>query len=520
MNRLTFTSIALPAALWVVALVPHAVSTQATDSSKTDSIRVGKLLEEALEAAKTIPPNTGDFKAYIAMSIASAQAKAGETKAAEQTFQLAIEEADKMQIGANHKERMLSWIASEQAKAGFTEAASRTALGLNDAPMRVKALMEIVTALGRAGELTRAIKMAEDMERGEARDQALAAIAEQEGKQGRFDEAKTTIAAMTDDYQAILSLALLGNILYAKGQPDASKIWEQAFERASKMSTSDQSAINRKGYSQTEVVRQRASAGDVRAALKMCDAIQGPWQRAAFGAVVHQFVLAGDLRSAERLAQDHLLELSSWTAQAMAVAHFRSGDTKAALRVVDAITSDWRKVEALLAIARAQSKDGKRDEAFSTLKEALRLAERFQNSENIVGGKKGLLGLLLTCQIEVDDIDGARETFKSISSLKGNRADASICEAVAWMAILDLRSGRDQKAVEAIETCDTACMSHPLRRVAFVSTERSDAPHLLRLAPKLQAPQLQAMAFLGTAEGILRKEQDSKTPAKKDTNHP
>jgi hypothetical protein len=86
-------------------------------------------------------------RSWALSGIAEAQAKAGDIKASQSTFTLALNSAKTIDEGAWQRSRALSYIAVAQAKAGDIKAAFATVETIEDASERSRALRGIAEAL-------------------------------------------------------------------------------------------------------------------------------------------------------------------------------------------------------------------------------------------------------------------------------------------------------------------------------------------------------------------------------------
>jgi RNA polymerase sigma factor (sigma-70 family) len=351
--------------------------------AEKDEVKPAELLKQAAEAAQSIDDKT--WKVWELMSVAEAQAKAGQKDAAAKTFAEAIEAARR--VRGSEKDHRLRDVAEAQARAGDVKAAKETADGIEMEDSRASALSAVATAQAKAGDFKGAEEtigtITSDVRKGEA----LMALLEARAKAGRLDEASAAAAQITEDFGKIRAGASLAR---AHHRAKDAKAVARHIEEARKVYDAlpeDDKMRDTKSAAAHVLAEALAETGDVAGARKLAEAVKKePWQWIALGRVAAAQARTGDVKgalaTAAAIKNDPLREEA---VKDVLAEQLKAGDVKGARKTLEGLKRPYWRAESLIAIARAQAKAGDATAARDSLDSAFEEAQGVEEKEGLFG---------------------------------------------------------------------------------------------------------------------------------------
>jgi RNA polymerase sigma factor (sigma-70 family) len=235
--------------------------------------------------------------------------------------------------------------------------------------------------------------------------------------------------AVQDPGQKARALLLLAEAQTAAGQSKAAlETLRKAFAAAGTMPVDDYGQVNSRWQVLAGVAGAQAEAGDVDAARKTVEAIRKPAGNiealqpalshgSAYLAIAVAQAKAGKYQTATEtvgLIDDKLGWLRGRAQVDIVAVQARASDWKAARATVASLPQDPNKVRALAALAPAQAKAGKQDEARKSLDEALGIVNDFLMDRQGQEQRAETLSVLARAQAEMEDVKAALVTAETI----------------------------------------------------------------------------------------------------------
>jgi tetratricopeptide (TPR) repeat protein len=333
-----------------------------------------EILEKAAGAADDVKDDAQ--KAFVLMTIATAQAKVGDQPAARKSFQQAVQAAEAIQDNLYRKGTTLMFIAEAQAGAGEVEAALKTAEGIQTEGINCKewALAHIASAQAKAKNVEGALKTIESIP-DSGKSLALMLVASCLAGAGDFKQALTLVREMQDESYKVEALTKIAEAQFLAGERDAAKnVIDSARKIADGMEDSKPDVnTSRKASAQMLVALAQIASGDEKAGLKRAGDFKGSRHRDVIWAdVAIRRAKAGKVKEASQALgdiQDGVQKAA--VLRAVAAAQARAGDFKASRKTTDAIEFVREKAEALLDMAAVRLATGDQAAAADLYREAI-----------------------------------------------------------------------------------------------------------------------------------------------------
>jgi hypothetical protein len=394
-------------------------------------------------------------RSQILLGIAETQAKAGQLKAAEDTFALvdpkAIDERFEGQVvGEAQRELAL-------ARARRKEAASalKTILSMKDKDRQVHALVDVATALREAGD-----------------------------KEG----IRQVISELRNRRHRTHITARIAGALANSGDANAAKQFME--EERTIAQTNDEWVLR-------DLITAQATSGDISGALAAVSTLSdkallsGPSQRDwAYMSIADIQRRQGDARGAVSTAQ-RIQEARSRneTLSNLAVHLIDVGDFRHALEATAAIDHPYWKPTRATCLALT----GNMKEATETARAITREDDRSRAFQGIVEAR-----------LKSEDLAGALHVAPSVTS--------DPYSGFAWkaIAIAQAQEGQLSAAQQSVEKQNERGKPEVLRLVAKALIQATDASEVLKWAKSYKDSYEQAFALLGAAEGLLEGRRDKK----------
>jgi tetratricopeptide (TPR) repeat protein len=307
-------------------------------------------LTEALAAVRSIEDafERAILGASALRNIAAAQAQAGDIPGALATAR-SIEDT-------RERTEALQGIARAQARAGDISGALATARSIEDANLRVSTLHDIARAQAQAGDITGALATARSLANAKWRASALGSIALAQAEAGDIVGALATARSVEDALQRVFAVAAIAE---AQAQAGDRKGAEQTVTEARATARSVVDAASR-ARALAAIAIAQARAGDRQgAAQTLAEAratargIEDAWERAwRLQDIAQAQALTGDITGALATARSvEKADSLAWTLRGIAGAQARAGDIAGALAIIDEISDQARRAEALATVA-------------------------------------------------------------------------------------------------------------------------------------------------------------------------
>lgn len=348
-------------------------------------------------------------------SIAREQARAGLHDAASVTLLKAIEAA--LDTESDHR---LIDVAECVAQLGDEKAALAIAEAMDDpATQRKCAIARIATAQAKRGDTEAAAKNAAKIKGDRTwHGEALSGIAASQAEAGDLGAARQTAALISQDAAKARSLAKIASYQLRRGDRQAAaRVLQEALDAASPIPPvveGNQEPSDHRPSVLAEIAGVQAEIGMLDDARKTAKTITVPpwkdiaWKRIS-AAQISQGDSAGSLETANRIQDDfHKGE----TTKDIIIALAGANDLTTALQVASSIKSSWWRVCALLEIGKIQAQTGQRAAATRTFRDALGLAEQFEDAFM----KAGALSNIATAQAIANDDADTQEWIRHQSS--------------------------------------------------------------------------------------------------------
>jgi RNA polymerase sigma factor (sigma-70 family) len=373
-----------PAEPMPVARAAEPPAKEATKADPKETVKPTELIKQAAEAAYAIDDPT--WKVWVLISVAQAQARAGQKDASAKTFADALEAVKDVAAGdafGSERDHRRRDVAEGQAKAGDFKGALETAETINQDDARAGARAAVATAQAQAGDLKGAEEtiagIAVEVRKGEATRALVAA----QIKAGKLTEAAATAGGITHEFSrvvALLALARARDDKAAKYLQDARKIIE---------GIEDDERSDTRAVADGLLAEALAEMGDVKEARKLARAISAKksmWRWIALGRVAGAQTKAGDFKGALETAATIEDESDRDSAvKDVVTAQLAAGDLKGALKTLESLKRPFWRAEALSEIAKAQTRAGDRELAGKTFSQAFDEAQSVREKEGRAG---------------------------------------------------------------------------------------------------------------------------------------
>ncbi|MEV0034055.1 hypothetical protein [Nocardia sp. NPDC050793] len=413
---------------------------------------------------------------------------------------------------------------------GQVNRAEAIARSIPDRYVQASALVSLVEIVARAGDLNRALAIADSLTGLPAWEASvLASVAGAAGRAGGLDRAATLIAraetiadSITDHYEQARALASVAEAAVAAGDHD------RAATLIARAETIARSITDRYGQASALVslVEAVARAGDLNRAEDVADSITDPERQArALVLLVEAVANAGDLNRAAAIADfitDRYWHAKGLASAAGAVARAGDLDRAAALiaraeTIADSITKPELKAWALMSVAEAAAKADDFDRAGALIARAETIARSIPAGSSLMLDQQArVLVSVAEAAAKVGDLDRAETIANSITVFEQQVwALASVAEVLA-------REGDFDRAGALIARAETIARSipdpfqqqravHALVLVADAVTDAGDldgAGALIAraetLARSITSPEDQATAMVWVAKAVAK----------------
>lgn len=420
--KLAIRSVVLPAAIMLATGVQAHADEDACIAAPTASC----LTDLALAS---VGRNDSDRFSFALLSIAGAQAKAGQIDAALATARGIAE--------SNMRNAAMREIAVTQAKARSFNAALTTAQGIDHAFLRAVAFADVAMVQEEAGQLGAykstielALAATRSIEDG-SRSSVLLMIATAQAKAGDFEAALATARGIDNAGGGrAVALAAIAEAQIKAGETGAGMSTFDAALAAARSQT------DYRGFTIQQVATAQAKAGKFDAALANARTIDEDNSRAnAFSAIAAAQAEAGEfaaalstieaaLAVARRVDKDSR-DLSLWF---VAKAQVQARELDAASGTVRGILNAGYRAMAFSEIAAAQWEFGQTVAARSTIDAALAAAR----AEEFDGARLGALSDIALTQFKAGEIDAGLTTARGIDD--GNGRGVAYAKIAAFLA--------------------------------------------------------------------------------------
>jgi len=315
------------------------------------------VIEEALAAARGISEQSSRSEAL--MSIAEAQARAGDRQSSARTFASALAAAREI---AHPGDR--SWalrdIAEAQAGAGDIPGAMATLREITDLRHRLQVLSAIAEAQARAGDrqssartFASALAAAREIAHPGDRSWALRDIAKAQAGAGDIPGAMATAREIADRNMASWTLISIASAQAGAGDRQAS-----GQTLASALATAREIVDPMyRSRALRDIAEAQARAGDIPGAIGTSREIADPRDRSrALRDIAEAQAWAGDIPGAMATAREIAdWKMESWALISIASAQARAGDIPGAMATTRQIADPFYRSLALSAIAEAEA---------------------------------------------------------------------------------------------------------------------------------------------------------------------
>jgi tetratricopeptide (TPR) repeat protein len=481
-----------------IAADAQQIETRTTPKSNRELPRASLLpfLQEAVQDANAL--KDARSRAEMLSHIAMARARLGDQASARTAFQEAVRTADAIedasrrvcaleniavaQIGSNDRPAALATMrhASEVVKAIGNESGQKTAR------------MWIVRTYARGGDVDAALHIAGVLPES-FRAQALANVLEGLGPTGKpalrqvlpsLLQVGTTIK--NSMYQAEC-LRRLAEVLADAGDLEATSKVSEILQKGIAESgiRTGQSVLHHEVFVLAALAKTQARAGNRAGAVET-------------------------FKKAVELAGDFPMEgedLRSGRLEDLVRARVDAGDIDGALQTAELIVYEYHKANALIAIAEARAKAGRRDEARDLFRKAIRTAREIRIRDRLRDrpGRSYLdssecLRTIAFIQARAGFIAEAIQTAESIEEPKWKNS------ALALIAAIMARGGEARRAAQLIGRIDDeSSRNYALQGIAEGRAEAGDMPGALEWVRSRATPEARANACLGVARAVAKK---------------
>jgi beta-lactamase regulating signal transducer with metallopeptidase domain/tetratricopeptide (TPR) repeat protein len=433
-----------------------------SDFSRASLLQV---LEDAVRDADALKDARSRSRMFSA--VATVRAKAGDQDAAQAAFRQAIQAADAIEDRSNRvytlEDIAVAQIDGNDRAAALTTMrhASDVMETITDMFQRNSARSWIVRTFARAGDLDAAFRMVRDLPLENPsflRARALANILEGLKPSGKpamrqaLPALLEAAAALPDQTTQSQCLSGLAEALADTGDLEGtSKIADILKKDAAEFGPQDhtrQNILHSQVFVLAALAKGQARSGNREAAVET-------FQKAV--ELAREMPAEGEALRSDRLGR---------------LAHDRveAGDIEGALQTTELVVYEYHKARALMEIAEAQAKAGRRDEARSLFRKAIETARAIQVRDPI------------------------RDRGRSFY------LDSSEC--LRTIAYVQARAGFVEEAVQLAETIvEPRRKDSAFSRIAIEMARDADVKSAVRLADKIEDKNLRAQALQGIAEG-------------------
>ncbi|HEY7158811.1 MAG TPA: sigma factor-like helix-turn-helix DNA-binding protein, partial [Gemmataceae bacterium] len=363
-----------------------------------DAIPLAQVLSDALDTARTIKDEQS--KAFMLMSIAEAQAEAGDKTAATRTYKEALDTAKTL------PDKMERWggrcftearIAESRMRTGDMEAAWKIIATIKDEYSRHSALRNIAIAQAKAGDVKGALEMAETIDSDVGNSEVLAVVVKLYAKAGQIKKAVDLAETITADFnRTVARINIAEAQAKAKDLAAARKSLQEALDIAHRMKSHED-------YMAMCVAMVQAEMGEIEEALKTANTIHSDWKNLALRFIAEFQAKAGDTKGARKTAEAIPEEYDKGKAlNEIVIVHLNAGDLKAAMELAEATESVQWRIESLLAIAKSHARKEENAAADKIFQKVYQEAKNVRDVERReLGVRNNVLSHIVQTQAEM-----------------------------------------------------------------------------------------------------------------------
>jgi RNA polymerase sigma factor (sigma-70 family) len=386
------------------AAMPESPPMHATPTEQ----QVRGAIRSAVERAVASVPAIEDLeqRVWILCEIARLQARTGLADALEETLKSAVKAAQETE-----SEHRLIDVAEVLAETGDT----RAALALVD-PLVLNhdyGLDHIAAAMARAGDVAGALETAATIRNETYKGEALRRIAIARAEGGDMKGALATAATISDQAALAQLMTAIAARQYRAHDPSAARSLEQAREAADKIPLyhgNDRTPSDHRPSALAEIARVLAESGAIDEARKVASGItKAPWGDIAWRNIVAAQAQRGETEAALQTAEHIQSRVDKAEAiKDIVAARARANDLATARALVARIEASSARTDAQLAIARAQYRSGRRQDAVTIFEAVRREAEHLEDNPRFGNVKPAALGRLAKVQAELGEEQAAQ----------------------------------------------------------------------------------------------------------------
>ncbi|MFI5457514.1 MAG: M56 family metallopeptidase [Isosphaerales bacterium] len=500
-NILAIVAVVFLLPAFLIGAYAQQVESKAGPKTKPDRSPASLLpiLQEAVRSADALKDVRS--KARLLTAVAVARAKTGEQASARAAFQQAVQAADAIQ-DLSHRVYTLEDIAAAQIDSNDRHAAlatmrhaSEVAEMIGDKHQRNTARMWIVRTYARGGDVDTALRMARDLpEELDFRARALANVLEGL-KSDRpamkhwlpvLLQAAETVGDQTRQAEFFRGIA---EVLAGAGDIETTlKIAETLEKAVAEFGLQDHSRqmiVHAHVFVLSALAKAQAKAGNRKAAV------------ATFQKAVDFADALPD--EGEALRSDRLGRLARDQVDA--------GDIEGALRTAERVVYEYPKAIAVMTIAEAQAKAGRRDLARAVFRKAIETAREIKIRDNF-RDRAGSYDLNSSECLRTIAFGQARAGFTA----EAVQTAGTIVEpkwknsALAWIAMTMAKGGEIKPAIELVQRIDDeSSRAQALQGIAEGQAEAGDIQGALKWAKSRTTPDERANALLGIVRAIVKR---------------